>query len=146
MAQTTTAVNGCDAVVQLDGTGGTLVDISGSTNSVEIEFDQDIGEFKTFASKWKGRIACGKDAKIKLKAVYTTAAAEAMRILLDWFFNAGGHKTVQIDIPSSATGGDRFSGEVVLESLPIASPADDANPIFVEASLLPDGAIAWTQL
>lgn len=146
MAQTTTAVNACDAVIELDGTGGTLVDISGSSNSVEIEFDNDIGEYKTFASDWKGRIDCGKDAKIKLKIVYTTATAEAMRILLDWYFNTGGAKTFRVAVPSSGAGSDRFTCEVRLESFPIPMPSDEPNPIMVELSLLPDGAVTWTQL
>ena len=146
MAQTTTAVNGCDAVVQLDGTTGLLVDISGSSNSVDIDFDNDIGDFKTFGTKWKGRLACGKDATIKLKIVYTTTTAEAMRILLDWFFVTNGRKTVQIDIPSSGAGGDRYSGEVVLSKFSVPAPSDEPKPILVEMELLPDGAIAWTQL
>lgn len=146
MAMTTTAVNACDAIIMLDGTTGILVDISGTTNSVEIQFDNDVGEYKTFGSKWKGRLPCGKDASFKIKIVYSTATAEAMRILLNWYFVTFGLKTIQIDIPSSSAGGDRYGAEVVLETFSVPGPADEPKPIMVEMTLLPDGAVTWTQL
>lgn len=146
MAMTTTAVNGCDAIIMLDNAAGTPVDISGSSNSVEIQFDNDMGEYKTFGSKWKARLECGKDASFKLKIVYTTAAAEAMRNLLNWYFITFGGKTLTVDIPSSGAGGDRYSAEVKLETFSIPAPSDEPKPILVEMTLLPDGAVAWTQL
>lgn len=146
MPLTTTHWNACDAVIKIDNASNTLIDISGSSNSAELEFNNDIGEFKTFGSKWKGRIQCGKDATLKLSIVASKDAAEAMRIALDWFFNTNGAKTVQIDAPDSTTGSDRISGEFVLESFSIPLTADEATPVMCELNLLPNGAVSWTQL
>lgn len=146
MSLTTTAWNGCDCVINLDNASGVLTDISGSSNSAEIDFSNDIGEYKNFGTKWKGRIPCGKDASIKLKIVASKAAAEAMRIALDWFFTTNGQKTIQIDAPDSTTGSDRFVAEVVLEDFSIPLAADEASPVMCELSLLPNGAVTWTQL
>jgi len=83
---TTTAWTGCDVGVWLDNQAGALADIGGSSNSVEIDLKQEIGDYRAFGTPWKGRIQCGRDASIKLKIMATKAQAEAMRIALDWFF------------------------------------------------------------
>ncbi len=45
----------------------------------------------------------------------------------DWFFNSlNTSRTVQIDIPNSNAGSERYSGEMILESLDIPLSADDA--------------------
>lgn len=146
MAASTTIFNGCDCVILLDNSSGTPVDISGSSNNVEYDFQNEVGEFKPFGTDWKSRITCGKDATIKLRIVASTAAAEAMRNVLDWFFNTDGQKTLTVDFPSSASGGVRLSGECVLESFNIPLAADDANPVMIDVNLLPSGAITPTYL
>lgn len=146
MPLTTTAFTACDSVVRLDNSSNSLIDISGSSNSVEFDFSNDIGEFKTFGSKWKGRLQCGKDAKIKVKIVMTKDIAEAARNVLDWFFTTGGLKTFQVDCPDSSAGSDRYQCETVLDSFNIPMPADDAKPVMAEINLLPSGAVTWTQL
>lgn len=146
MSQSTTVWNGCDVVLKLDNSSNVLTDISGSSNDVSIDFSQDIGDYKTFASKWKGRIPCGKDAKIKLKIVASKDTAEALKNILDWYFTTGGSKSIQIDAPDSTTGSDRFTGEVVLESFSIPLTADDASPVMAEVNLLPNGALSWATI
>lgn len=145
MAQTTDAINACDVIVQLDNISGVLTDFSGTSNNVEISFDREIGEFRSFASKWKGRIPCGKDASIKLRIIASKNANELSRNFLDWWENQPSvRKTLRVDMPDSSSGSDRFTGEVVLKSLPIVMADDDPNPIMIDAELLPDGALNWS--
>src|SRR5512139_3171847 len=100
MAQTTTHVNACDASIWLDTAAGVLTDISGSSNSVTMNFSREVGELRTFQVKWPVRLGCGKDAEFTLRAVYSTAAAEAVDIIRDWFFaNDPGSRSFQVYIP-----------------------------------------------
>lgn len=138
---TDTAVNACDVVVRLDDAGGNLVDISGESNNASIDFSREIGEFKSFGSQWKTRLACGKDASISLDVVYSQDTAEASKLIEAWFHDTDGKRTLQIDIPDSSPGGVRYEAEVVMESYSIPLAADDANPIMLSCSLLPDGEV-----
>ena len=145
MAQTTTAVNACDAAIWLDNAGGTLKDISGSSNNVDMNFDIDIGEFKSFASKWKARITCGKDAEFTIAAVYSTTTNESLDILKNWFFAAApGSRTLKVYLPDKNVGSDVYSGEFVLSNLKIPADGSKADFIMVEATLKPDGAVTLT--
>lgn len=145
--QTTDAINGCNVVLELDNTSGVLTDFSGSSNSVELSFDREIGEFKSFASLWKGRIPCGKDATIKIKVIMSQNTGELSYNLLDWWENQpSARKTFRATMPDGSSGSDRFTGEVVLKSMPIVAAADDADPIMIDAELMPDGAITWSQV
>lgn len=147
MALTTTAWTACDAVISLDNGAGNLIDISGSSNSVDIDLKNDIGEFKNFGTKWRGRIACGKDATIKLKITASKATAEAMKTSLAWFFSdTNTSRSIRIQTPDATTGSDQFDAEVVLESLSIPLAADDAKPVMCELNLLPNGAVNYTPL
>lgn len=140
MTQTTTYVNACDASVWLDNSAGTLTDISGSSNSVQMEFNQIIGELSTFQQKWPVRLSCRKDATFTLSAVYSTASNESVDILNDWFFSTSpGLKSFIVYVPSKNVGYDKYYGEVVLESLSIPVSADEASPIPVTAVLRPSG-------
>ena len=86
MAQTTTHVNACDASIWLDNAAGTPIDISGSSNSITMNFSREIGELRTFQVKWPVRLGCGKDAEFTLRVVYSTASDEGMDILKNWYF------------------------------------------------------------
>lgn len=144
MAETTTAVNACDVVVSLDNSAGTLADISGSSNAVSMEFSIDNAEYRVFGSKWLKRMSCVKDGSFSLTVVYTTTDnTEGLDLLKDWFMsNTISARTMQVDIPDSNTGSDRWSGEVRLENLSFDVEAEESGPIMVEASLLADGP--WT--
>lgn len=143
MTQTTSYVNACDASVWLDNAAGTLTDISGSSNNVQMEFTQIIGELSTYQQKWPVRLSCRKDATFTLTAVYSTAADESIDILNNWFFaTTPGLRTFTVYVPSKNVGSDKYSGEAVLESLSIPVNADEASPIPVTAVLRPSGA--WT--
>lgn len=139
MVQTTTQINACDAVLKLDGPASTLVDISGSSNAVDMELTNEIGEARTFGNKYMLRMECGKDASITLKVIYSTSATEAMAILKAWYFTVFGRKTFTIAIPNASPGSDLYTFEVYLESLSWTSDPAEAGPTIVEASLKPSG-------
>jgi hypothetical protein len=147
MAQTTTAVNACDAVVQLDKSGGALTNISGSANNVSMNITQNIGEATTFDGDWTIKKACGKSVSVSLAVVYSVTADQGLHVLRDWMFAATpGSRTIQIDIPDGSVGSDRYSGEMVIESLDIPASSDEPGPILVSASLSNDGAFAHTTI
>jgi len=147
MADTTTAFTACDVVAELDDASGVLRDISGSTNKIEADFKNNIGEFRTRGgSQWKNRIQCGKDASVKLTGIASTAVNEIRDIILNWFFNGSGLRTFRWAEPAGTAGSKRFSGEFVLDSFKFSDDASEANPVLYEVSLLPSGAITMTSL
>lgn len=141
MAVTTTAVNACDCIVSMDDAGGNLVDISGNSNNVKLDFSKDIGEFKPFGSKWPIRLDCGKDAKLAIDFVYTTTASEGFQMLKAWFHSGSGLRTFRIDVPDSSNGNDRYEGEFLLENFSVTLDSDTADPITVTASFMPSGEV-----
>lgn len=142
MAQTTSAVNACDAVVSLDNGDGIPYDISGSSNEVSMDFNNDLGEYKTFGTRWRGRLECGSDAAIKLGIIYSQTDSEGFTILREWFFNERGSRTLTVDIPDSNVGGDRYTMEVFLEKMSVPATADEAGPIMVSCDLKPTGTVS----
>jgi len=145
MAQTTTHVNACDASVWLDNLAGTPVDISGSSNSINMAFTREVGELRTFQVKWPVRLGCGKDATFTLRAVYSTATDEAMDVLKNWYFaDDPGSRSLSVYIPDKNVGSDYYYGEVTIASFNFNADPTEPGPIAVEAELLPDGAWALT--
>lgn len=145
MAQTTTHVNACDVSVWLDNSGGTLTDISGSSNSLTMDGSLEVGELRTFQSKWPVRTECGKDMEIGLTVIYSTASDEAMDILKNWFFaSSPGARSFAAYIPTKNVGSDHFSGEVRLGSFSFSADPTEPGPIAVSVTLLPDGEFSHT--
>lgn len=145
MAQTTTHVNACDVSIWLDNAAGTLKDISGSSNKVSMSFTREIGELRTFQTKWPVRLGCGKDAEFTLTAVYSTATNEAMDILKNWWFaDDPGLRSFHVYIPDKNVGSDHYYGEVTIGDLTWDADPTEPGPIAVEAKLLPSGAFTWT--
>lgn len=144
MTQTTTAVNACDASIWLDNTSGTLTDVSGSSNTINMEFTEQVGVVRNFGSRWNILLTCGLDATFAFTAVYSTAAGEAKAILLDWFFNKPGtNKTIKVYLPNKDVGSDVYTAEVKLITMPIAVQAASAEPIQISCQLRPDGPVTW---
>ncbi len=144
MPQTTTAVNACDASIWLDNTSGVLTDVSGSSNTINMEFTEQVGNVRNFGTRWQIRLTCGLDATFGFTAVYSTAAGEARDILLDWFFNKPGqNKTLKVYLPDKNVGSDVYSAEVKLVSMPIGVEAGSAEPMTISCQLLPDGPVTW---
>jgi hypothetical protein len=145
MAQTTTHVNACDASIWLDNAAGTPTDISGSSNSITMNFSRELGELVTFQQKFPVRLGCRKDAEFTLRVVYTTYANEGMDILKNWYFAGDpGSRSLHVYIPDKNVGSDHYSGEVTIGSFTFNADPSDPAPIAVEASLLPDGEITLT--
>lgn len=145
MAQTTTAQNACDVVLQLDNGSGVLINISGSSNQANMDFSAVIGEAFTFEGPWAIKKSCKKAVAVALQVVYSTLTDEGIDLLRDWFFNSlSTSRSIQIDIPDSSVGSDRYSGEMTLESLSIPATADDAAPILCAAALSNDGEFSYS--
>ncbi len=143
MTRTTTAIAAIDCIVKLDNAAGTPTDISGSSNSVNLSMKAGVGQFRAFGGQWPSRLVIGKDADLRLEVVYSTTADEAVDLLRDWFFGGDDSaRTLQVDVPDGSVGSDRYSGEVVLESLDIPLSAEDDEVVTVTAELKPDDAFA----
>ena len=145
MALTTTHRNACDVAVWLDNAAGVLKDISGSSNSVTLALSQNIGETRVFGSRWVMRKVCGKDCKITLVIVYSTAADEGADILQNWY-NATdpGARTLKVYFPNKNVGSDVYSGEFMLESYEFPATAGEGAPMLVTANLLIDGEMTYS--
>lgn len=145
MAQTTSAISACNAALWLDDDSDTPIDISGSSNSVDMSFEQNIGEFTTFGSKWPVRQECGKDVSLTLNLVYSTAADEAFDVIKNWFFSENpGRRTISVYLPDKNVGSDHFTGEVRIGSFNWTASRDEAGPIMVTVELMSDGEFTHT--
>lgn len=145
MAQTTTKVNACDVSVWLDNAAGTLNDISGSSNGIDMTFTRELGELRTYQSKWPVRMGCGKDVEITLRAIYSTASDEAADILRNWFFaSTPGSRSFHIYIPDKNVGSDHYYGEVTLGDMSFSPDPTEPGPILIEATLMADGEFSYT--
>jgi len=146
MAQTTSAINACDAVIKLDNGAGNLADISGSSNSITLNRLTQVSDaFYSFGGRFPIRKACGKDADITLRVVYSGDDAEALYILNDWYENHNTDaRSLRVEIPDGDPGGDRYDFEVLLGTLNMDATSGEPNPILVEASLRPTGTFTWS--
>lgn len=144
MAQTTTAITAIDSVFSVDNSGGTLTDISGSSNKVAVNLDNELGEMTTFGARWKIRTAGVKDVSIDFDIVWTTASGEARAILVDWYFNsANTARSVRVDTPNGSTGSQRIEGEFFLESLSGDLDSGSADPVMLSGTLRNTGAVTY---
>ena len=142
MATSTTSINACDASIWLDSAAGTATDISGSTNSIDMNFDHQLGEHRVFQDKWPVRLECGKDAAYTLNVSYDSTATTAFGLLRDWFFAAApGARTVNVYIPDKNTGSDYYTAEMHIENLTWTADPSDPKAIAVTAALKPSGAV-----
>ena len=140
MTQTTTAVSACGAVIEVDNTGGTPVNVSGAANKAELSLNRQIGSAFTFEGSSPVRVECKKDGTLKLTILYTTANDEGFDILADWY-DSGGSRTVGIWPSGVNTGHRYFTGEYLVQDMNIPLDVSSPDPVMVTATLLPDGAI-----
>lgn len=144
MPQTTSAKNACDASIWIDGTAGTLVDVSGSSNTINMNFAEQVGAVRNFGTRWEILLTCGLSATFAFTAVYSMTANEAKDILLDWFFNhPGTNKTIKVYLPDKNVGSDVYTAEVKLITMPIVVQAATAEPMVISCELRPDGPVTW---
>src|SRR5574342_12650 len=138
MHQSSTVFNFCNASIRLQDENGLDVDVSGSSNEVTIDFDNDLGDYKAFGERWKGRLECGSDASIKLKILTSTAANEAYYIWKRWYFGTRGGRRLKIYVPDANTGSDIYQATVKLASANgLGGPADEAKPGMITLDLKP---------
>ena len=142
MAASTTAVNACDCVIELENQSSSMVDISGSMNAVSLEFSKNIGSFKPFGSDYPVRLSCGKDMQGNLDIVWTSANQEGRDIAEQWFFETEDVRTLRISVPDASPGSRRYSGPVICESYPLSLESDNADPIMMSLPLQAAGE--WT--
>jgi hypothetical protein len=143
MAQTVDAINACGAVVELDDVDGEAVNISGQSNQANLKFTKQIGKGVTFEGEWNFALECKKDASLELRVMWTTNSAEARKELEDWY-QSGGRRTVSV-YPNGLINGSRYyTGLWRLSELSFNIDATDANPIMMQATLMPDGEVSFS--
>ncbi len=141
MAATTTAFTACDWVLELDDDANALQDISGSSTTVDVNFDNQIGEFRPFGTQWKTRTQCGKDASFKVKGIATTAANEIRDLVEDWYFNGSGPRTFRLSSPAGDPTNVRYFAECFLKSFKFSGDAGSADPVMYDIELVPTGEV-----
>lgn len=148
MAQTTTAINGCSGVIKVDNDSGVLQDVSGSANRIEMDRSLRMSDdIYTFGSAFPITKTCGKQAALNMRIVYSTEELEAMQLFNEWHENHSTDKrTVQIDMPDSNPGSDRYSFECYLQRIRTPFEAGDPNPVLVEIELKPTGTYTWANI
>lgn len=147
MATTTTAFTACDYVLNLDDSVGTPQDISGSSSNVDVNFDNKIGEFRTFGTEWMQRMQCGKDASFKIKGIATQGANEIKDLIETWYFDdLPGPRTFSLAQPSNDAGVGNYiySAEVFLKSYKFSGDATSADPVMYDIELVPTGQVTRT--
>lgn len=149
MAQSTTSVSGCNVVVSLDNAAGTLTDISGSSNQVEMSFTNVAGTYRNAASSNPTRYLIEQDLTISLTILYSTATDEALDILRKWVaagITGSDARSLRVDIPDSTAGSDRYEVEVLATQFDIPASAADAGPILASVALESTGAYTVSEI
>lgn len=144
MAQTTTAINACGAVLEVDDVDGDPNNISGSSNRANLKLSRAMGQGVTFEGEWNFRLQCKKDGSLELLIMYTTDTDEGLELLTDWWEANTGRRTVSVYPAGKINGAKFFTGEFLLQDLDLPIDATDPNPIMITATLLPDGAINFS--
>lgn len=136
MTTTITAINACNATIKIDNAAGTLTNISGSIIKSSLRVESELGVFKVFDDSWHYRLEGGRNWEATIDALYTMSASEGFALLRDWWLGNRGTRTLSI-----SDGTNTYLGEVVIQSITIEKPADDATPVRAVVKLLGHGAI-----
>lgn len=141
MATTTTANVAKNTVLKIDNAGGTLTDISGTSNSVSFDFTNTTEKASVFGDSNPLVFEGPKDDKISAKGLFSTTSTEAY-FLLDAWSASGGARSIQVDTPNSSAGSKRYTAEVYLQNLKLGElDASSAKPIMWSAEFVPSGGI-----
>lgn len=145
--QTTSQITACDAVIKLQNVEGTLLDMSGSSNSVTMRFLQPTGQLRTFGTRFYIRGQCGQDAELSMRAVYSEDDDEALNCIRDWYFNyPGTTRAFEVYLPDAAAGSDKYAFTVLLEDFEIPAESGNADPVLCAVTLKPTGTFSWTKV
>ena len=134
MAQTTTAVNACNAVIKIDNAAGTATDISGEANQVVIRFRNRYNQWKHYDSDHQTRLLIGQEIQLSLTVLYSTTSDEGLDILRDWCtgtLTGTDARTVTVYVPDDSEGSDYYEAEMVPINWSKGLGAEAAEPINV---------------
>ncbi len=141
MTTSTTMLYGTDCVIEAE-LGTTTVDLSGSSNTANVNLDMIIGEAAVFNDKWPQRVMTAKNATVDLACWYSSAANEAADYFQDWYNEAApATKTISIYIPSKTAGATKISAKWVFNGLKLGVKTAETQPIPVTVQLLNAGAV-----
>lgn len=144
MATSTTMLYGTDCVIEAES-GTTTVDLSGSSNTANINLEMIIGEASVFNDKWPQRVMTAKNCTIEFAAWYSSAANEAADYFQDWYNEAAPtSRTFSIYIPSKTAGAKVVSGKFVFNGMKLGVKTAETQPIPISMELLNAGAITVT--
>lgn len=150
MAVTTTSVQAFQCALKLDNPSGTLTDYSGVHTKTSVKFDVDSKATYVHASRTPITRVMRKPTGFDIEFLYSTASAELKANILDWTLSTtrfGTAKSIELYIPDTATGSDKYSGEVRLTKGPeFETDAEKADDIVVKITVMEDasGAISVT--
>ena len=142
MPTTSTAINACGVTILMDDGFGNLVDISGSANEANLDFDNDLGEFKVFGDRAKYRLECGLDSSLDFTAIYTTGLREAADLVKSWRVQRG-QRRIRICVPRNVSGADAYEGYFFYEKVNIPLKSDEAKPIMSKVNAKPNGEVNY---
>ena len=144
MTSSTTMLYGTDCVIEAElGTG--VIDLSGSSNSANVNLDMIIGEASVFNDKWPQRVMTAKNCTIDLAAWYSSAADEAADYFQDWYNEAAPQpREFSIYIPDKSAGSKVVNGNFVFNGMKIGLKTAETQPIPITMQLLNAGAITVT--
>ena len=148
---TSTQISSNQSVVQVDNASGTLTDISGVATKVTIEPEREAKETYVFDNE-NAIVTVGKSkVKITVEIVYSSATAEGKALLNAWYYGTAtvskASRTIQIDVPDSSSGSDRYTGEVKLSKPPnFELDASKADPLILKAEFMNDGTWSYTTI
>lgn len=126
------------SVISVDDSGGSLRDISSDCVSFEIEQDAGKIEVTGFGDGSKNFIPGMPVKGITLDVLWNSAATTGARTVLQGILGSTTSKTVTI-VPEA--GGEGFSGEFMLDNLPVKGAPDGALQIG-SVHFSPMGAVA----
>ena len=142
MPTTSTAINACGVTILIENEFGEMIDCSGSANEANLDFDNDLGEYKVFGDRAKYRLECGLDTSLDFTAIYTTALREAADLLKTWRVQRG-QRRIRICVPRNVSGADAYEGRYFYEKINLPLKSDEAKPIMSKVSAKPNGEVNY---
>lgn len=148
MAQTTTHFKNSSVVFTLDDATGTPVAIGGSTTTASLSSSPgSSGSVYTFDGDNPIQGVAKRNFTLTVGFVMSTTTTESANIFQDWAANKDGEqKTASIAMPDATTNSFQWSGEWLLTDMELPADAADATPAIASATLISNGAIAFTVL
>lgn len=144
MTSSTTMLYGTDIVIEAE-LGTTTTDLSGSSNTANINMEIIIGEASVFNDKWPQRVMTAKNCTVDMAAWYSTAANEALDYFKDWWAETSpAPRAFTFYIPSKTHGSDKITGDFVFSGINMGIKTAETQPIPIQTQLRNSGAVTWT--